>query len=106
MSCLEVDGTPVAINYYFIGQDTLYFYQSGWDLNFSKISPGLALHLWSIIDCEYRYYDFMLGDDKDSYKKRFGCSEIPMVNIQLRRNWHKIFLSKMIMRLRALYQNR
>lgn len=76
ISVLELDGKPIAINYYLSGFTTLYFYQSGWDSDFSKLSPGFSLHMWSIESCTEKAYDFMMGTNDKSYKNQFGCNRI------------------------------
>ena len=76
MSVLELDGEPIAINYYLFDLTTLYFYQSGWDSNSSNLSPGFSLHMWSIDSCTESTYDFMMGANDKSYKKQYGCNRI------------------------------
>jgi len=81
MSAILVDGQPIAINYYLSDENTLNFYQCGWDeKNFSNFSLGLTLHLWSIEHCTFKYYDFMMSGLNNSYKAKFYCQKIPMVN--------------------------
>lgn len=81
ISAIMVDNQPIAINYYLADESTLYFYQCGWDeSNYSNLSPGFALHLWSIVHCNFVYYDFMMGGVNDSYKAKFGCKKTPMFN--------------------------
>tara|TARA_R110001599_G_scaffold265265_1_gene465972 strand:- start:204 stop:1274 length:1071 start_codon:yes stop_codon:yes gene_type:complete len=76
-SIIEIDNLPIAINYYLLSNNYLYFYQSGWDQkNYSKLSPGFALHVWSIQNNFADNYDFMVGGHSDSYKKRYGCNNI------------------------------
>lgn len=76
ISVLELDGKPIAINYYLSDFTTLYFYQSGWDSDLSKLSPGFSLHMWSIESCTEKAYDFMMGTNDKSYKNQFGCNRI------------------------------
>ena len=84
ISAIIVNNTPIAINYYLADTTTLYFYQCGWDeTSYANLSPGFALHVWSIGQCSFKYYDFMMGGINDSYKAKFGCQKIPMVNIHI-----------------------
>ena len=72
MSVLTINDETVAINYYLTDHNTLYFYQSGWDENkHSQLSPGFALHIWSIINSPVARYDFMAGELTNSYKSKF-----------------------------------
>lgn len=100
ISAIMVNNKPIAINYYLADESTLYFYQCGWDeRNYANLSPGFALHLWSIEHCEFKYYDFMMGGLNDSYKAKFGCKKIPMVNNHIILNTWKYRLSKLINKL-------
>ncbi|WP_041737189.1 GNAT family N-acetyltransferase [Colwellia psychrerythraea] len=84
MSAIWVNDTPIAIHYYFSDATTLYFYQSGWnESEYSHLSPGLILHLWTIENNNKPYYDFMMGKKKDSYKAKFATLQQPMYNITL-----------------------
>lgn len=96
ISALMVNNKPIAINYYLADKSTLYFYQSGWDeSNYANLSPGFALHLWSIEHCNFVYYDFMMGGMNDSYKTKFGCQVTPMVNINIKLSKLKLFLIRL-----------
>lgn len=100
ISAITVNGKPIAINYYFYDENSLYFYQSGWDSeHYSNFSLGLSLHLWSIENCHYKYYDFMMGETKDSYKEKFGVQQKPMINVNMTINTSKIFIHKLIHKL-------
>jgi len=104
ISAICIDSQPIAINYYLTDKETLYFYQCGWDeVNHSKFSLGMALHIWSIEHCNHKYYDFMMGGLNDSYKQKFGCEQIPMTNIVLNITPWKIFLSKVIHKIKILF---
>jgi hypothetical protein len=100
ISAVTVDNTPIAINYYFSDETTLYFYQCGWDSNnHANFSLGLALHLWSIENCHYKYYDFMMGDIKHSYKSKYGAQREPMSNMVIKISPRKIFIHKLIRKI-------
>jgi len=84
ISIIEVNNSPIAINYYYVANNTLYFYQSGWNVEgYANMSPGFALHVWSIQNNPFGQYDFMMGKKNTSYKNKFGCNIISnMYNIQ------------------------
>jgi hypothetical protein len=97
ISAITVDNIPIAINYYFSDETTLYFYQCGWDSkNYANFSLGLTLHLWSIENCNHKYYDFMMGDIKHSYKSKYGAQQEPMSNMAIKIKPRKIFINKLI----------
>jgi CelD/BcsL family acetyltransferase involved in cellulose biosynthesis len=84
MSAIWVNGAPIAIHYYFVDPTTLYFYQSGWDeAEYSNLSPGLILHLWSIENNIKPFYDFMMGKKQGSYKAKFATIQQPMHNAKI-----------------------
>jgi hypothetical protein len=97
ISAITVNNTPIAINYYFSDDTTLYFYQCGWDSkNYANFSLGSALHLWSIENCHHKHYDFMMGDIKHSYKSKYGAHQEPMSNMVIKIKPTKIFINKLI----------
>jgi len=103
ISAIIVGNKPIAINYYFFDDTTLYFYQCGWDSeSYANFSLGLSLHLWSIENCPNQYYDFMMGELKDSYKEKFAALREPMTNIDIKVNPNKVFLHKLIKKLLLL----
>ncbi|XQW85358.1 GNAT family N-acetyltransferase [Thalassotalea piscium] len=106
ISAIIVNHKPIAINYYLADETTLYFYQCGWDeINYANLSPGFALHLWSIEQCPLKYYDFMMGGMNDSYKAKFGCKKTLMVSNHVIINSWKYLLNKIINKLR-IYVNK
>ncbi|MDO7084104.1 GNAT family N-acetyltransferase [Pseudocolwellia sp. AS88] len=105
ISAITVNGTPIAINYYFYDQTSLYFYQSGWDSEqYSNFSLGLSLHLWSIENCHYKYYDFMMGEMKDSYKEKLGVQQQPMINMNITINRKRVFILKLMHKIMSFIQ--
>jgi hypothetical protein len=101
ISAIIVDEKPIAINYYLNDKTCLYFYQSGWDeKEFSTLSPGLALHLWSIEHCNFEYYDFMMGSMNDTYKSKFLSTPASMHNINIQLTPWKLILKKVLYRLK------
>lgn len=100
ISAIIVANKPIAINYYFFDDTTLYFYQCGWDSeSYANFSLGLSLHLWSIENCPYQYYDFMMGELKGSYKEKFAALREPMTNIDIKVNPKKVFLDKLVQKI-------
>ena len=103
ISAISVDNNPIAINYYFFDETTLYFYQCGWDSEgYANFSLGLSLHLWSIENCSYQYYDFMMGELKNSYKEKFDAHREPMANLEIKVNPKKVFLHKLVHKVFSL----
>tara|TARA_R110002012_G_scaffold280749_2_gene469398 strand:+ start:3178 stop:4266 length:1089 start_codon:yes stop_codon:yes gene_type:complete len=103
ISAISVDNNPIAINYYFSDETTLYFYQCGWDSeNYANFSLGLSLHLWSIENCSYQYYDFMMGELKNSYKEKFDAHRELMANLEIKVNPKKVFLHKLVHKVFSL----
>jgi hypothetical protein len=97
ISAITVDNTPIAINYYFFDDTTLYFYQCGWDSeSYANFSLGLFLHLWSIENCPYKSYDFMMGEIKNSYKEKFGAYRESMTNLDVKVNPKKVFMDRLM----------
>lgn len=98
ISAVIVNNTPIAIHYYFISDNTLCFYQSGWDEEkYANTSPSFALHIWCMNNSNEIFYDLMMGNPKNSYKAKLGCNRISkMYNILLIRNKLKIRLTKLI----------
>lgn len=101
MSAVVINKVAIAIHYYFIFNNTLYFYQSGWDEeNYANVSPGFALHIWSMKNNQQKNYDFMMGNANNSYKAKLGCNRNnKMYNILLVRSKIKIIFKKLINKL-------
>jgi len=103
ISAIIVDDIPIAVNYYFGDDTTLYFYQSGWDSkNYANFSLGLSLHLWSIENCHHKYYDFMMGDINDSYKSKYGAQQELMTNIAIKIKPRKVIINMVTNKIRSL----
>lgn len=98
ISAVVANNTPIAIHYYFSANNTLYFYQSGWDEEkYANTSPGFALHLWSMKNSPVAFYDLMMGSSHNSYKAKLGCnSNQKMNNICLIKNKLKVSLNRMM----------
>jgi len=97
MSAVWVNNKAIAIHYYFLDATTLYFYQSGWNEHeYSKLSPGLILHLWTIENNNKPYYDFMRGEKHDSYKAKFATEQQPMHNITVNYSPIKLMIHRLL----------
>ncbi|MGY5450741.1 GNAT family N-acetyltransferase [Agarivorans sp. MS3-6] len=97
MSGVFIAGKAIALNYYLLDQNNLYFYQSGWDEHtYSRYSPGFALHVWSIINNPVTRYDFMMGAQSASYKAKFSCDESAMANFSLIKSPWRTRLFKLV----------
>jgi len=97
ISALNINNHIVAINYYLLDQDTLYFYQCGWHSEYANYSPGFALHQWSINQNKTNRYDFMMADLKSTYKSKYGCNEVnDMYNTTQVKSQTKYLLSKVL----------
>lgn len=103
ISAVVVNSVPIAINYYICSDNVLYFYQSGWDEdNYANASPGFALHIWSMSNNSYSLYDYMKGEENNSYKSKLGCNNnIKMHNILLIRSPLKALLAKIVDKIRS-----
>ena len=80
LSWLELDDSPIAIEYSFTGGDTVYYYQGGFDPTVSQLGPGWlmsALSMRAAIAEGYRYFDFLRGDEP--YKASWNATPRPLV---------------------------
>ena len=72
----------MAAEYGFVGDDTIYYYQGGFEPELADESPGwlsLAASLRLAIDQGYRSYDFLRGDE--SYKSSWRTVARPLVRV-------------------------
>ncbi len=75
---LELDAAPVAVVLCFDYNDTVYLYNSGYDVQHSDLSVGILSKVLSVKDSIERgrkRYDFLKGAEE--YKYRLGGKEIP-----------------------------
>lgn len=73
LCALVAGGRPLAMLYGLAYRDTFYFYQSGWDVDWSALAPGMVLHGWCIQHAcaeGLSEYDFLRGEE--SYKARWA----------------------------------
>ena len=96
---IKVGNTYVSILYNFKIKNTMYYYQSGFNLEeYSYLSPGVLAHSECIkrsIEEKIKYYDFMMGD-ASSYKRRFGCRAEKMYTVEA---YSKSLVGKIINKL-------
>lgn len=80
----ELDGRPVAAEYGFVGDGTIYYYLGGFEPELVDESPGwlsLAASLKLAIEQGYRSYDFLRGDE--SYKASWRATARPLVHVRI-----------------------
>ena len=107
MSAVFIGEQPIAIHYYLVSEDTVHFYQSGWDeQNFAKLSPGLFLHYWSITNCPKNHYDFMMGGLNNSYKAKFNADARAMLSISVVKKPAKLFFSKVFNKITQRFMSK
>lgn len=82
---LEVEGEKVAAYAYFSLNDTLYLYNSGYDLNvYGALSPGSVLLTYLVrhaIETGHTAFDFMQGDE--AYKYKFGGQDVEVMRLKI-----------------------
>jgi CelD/BcsL family acetyltransferase involved in cellulose biosynthesis len=81
---VEMEGEPVAIDYAFVGGDTIFCYQSGIDPRRLDAQPGWLDWTASIrraIGQGFRGFDFMRGNEP--YKATFRAEPIPLNEIRI-----------------------
>lgn len=86
MSFLIVDGVHAAGYINFVYEDRVMVYNSGLDSrSFGQLSPGIVLIAHNIkyaIEQNYRYFDFLRGDEE--YKYRLGGQDSPVFQLEAR----------------------
>jgi len=98
---IKYDNYTIAVIYSFLMNDTLYYYQSGFDLVENKKSLGIYAHSENIknsISSSIKQYDFMLGGPV-SYKERYGCDKYKMYNIKIYTSRFNLVLDKVLSKL-------
>ncbi|MBI4595681.1 MAG: GNAT family N-acetyltransferase [Candidatus Tectomicrobia bacterium] len=86
LSFLEEDGKKIASLFCFDYSNTIHIYNSGYDPEFSHLSPGLiclALTLRDAISKGRTYFDFLRGEEP--YKYRFGAKDKPILSLTIYR---------------------
>ncbi len=80
----EWEGRPLSADYSFVGGDTVYYYQGGFEPELADERPGwlsFAVSLKSAIEEGYRAYDFLRGDE--SYKASWRAVARPLVRVRI-----------------------
>jgi CelD/BcsL family acetyltransferase involved in cellulose biosynthesis len=84
MAVLEIDSTPVAVDYQFVGGTSVYSYQGGISPAALPTSPGQLLLMATLqraIGAGYRSFDFLRGDEP--YKAHWRAAAQPMDQIRI-----------------------
>jgi len=79
-----LDSQPIGVLFSFQYKDRIYLYNSGFDPDFSHLSPGIiaiGIDIKAAIDEGFKYYDFLRGEEK--YKLHFGAQK--RYTVRLRR---------------------
>ncbi len=85
LNFLELNGSPVAATMCFEYQDTVYLYNSGYDLSYRWLSVGFiskALCIKESIERGKKRFDFLKGGE--AYKYHLGGHELPLYRCQLK----------------------
>jgi len=80
----ELEGRPLSAEYSFVGGDTVYYYQGGFEPELADERPGwlsFAVSLKLAIEEGYRNYDFLRGDE--SYKASWRATARPLVRVRV-----------------------
>jgi CelD/BcsL family acetyltransferase involved in cellulose biosynthesis len=81
---LELEGEPIAAEYSLTGDDTIYYYQGGFDPQFADQRPGwlsFAASLKLAVEEGYQYFDFMRGDEP--YKASWKAGPVALSEIRI-----------------------
>lgn len=84
LGILQIDSEPVAAVMCFDYNESVYLYNSGYDIRYRDLSAGLmskVLSLKDSIERGKRRYDFLKG--AEDYKYRLGGSEIPIYSCRI-----------------------
>lgn len=81
---LELAGRPVAATFGLAYDDTFYLYNSAYEPDVARLSPGLVLvaHLvQEAIDAGMTKFDFLRGPER--YKFQLGAAPVPLHNVRI-----------------------
>ena len=84
---LEIGEVPVASTFAFQVEGTFYLYNSAYEPEAARLSPGLVLVSETVkqcIDREIEIFDFLRGPER--YKYELGAQAVPLNNLQVFRN--------------------
>ena len=85
---LQVSGTSIAALYGFETRQRFYYFQSGWDPQWSRLSPGTVMLSMVVEDCilrGLRQFEFLRGTEE--YKARWTDKSRPTLNVLAARDW-------------------
>jgi CelD/BcsL family acetyltransferase involved in cellulose biosynthesis len=80
----ELAGRPIAADYSFTGDNTVYYYQSGIEPAAESLSPGWLGMIGTLrlaIEQGYRRFDFLRGDEP--YKASWGAVPRPLHDVRI-----------------------
>jgi CelD/BcsL family acetyltransferase involved in cellulose biosynthesis len=86
LDLLEVAGRPLASTFSFEHDEHFYLYNSAYELELGRLSPGLVLVselLSRAIEGHIRVFDFLRGPER--YKYQLGAQPVPLNNVRIRR---------------------
>ncbi|HEV3138034.1 MAG TPA: GNAT family N-acetyltransferase [Pirellulales bacterium] len=81
---IELGGRPLSAQYCFVGGQSVYYYQGGFEPELANESPGwlsLATSIRWAIGEGYTSYDFLRGDE--SYKTSWKATSRPLVHVRV-----------------------
>jgi CelD/BcsL family acetyltransferase involved in cellulose biosynthesis len=84
LGILEMDSEPVAAVICFDYNESVYLYNSGYDIRYRDLSAGLITKVFSLkesIERGRKRYDFLKG--AEDYKYRLGGAEIPIYSCRI-----------------------
>ena len=84
LDLLEIGGRALASTFSFTFKDNFYLYNSAYEPDLSRLSPGFVLTselVRSSIESGLRIFDFMRGPER--YKYQLGAQAVPLNNVRL-----------------------
>jgi CelD/BcsL family acetyltransferase involved in cellulose biosynthesis len=84
LDLLEVGGRAVASTFSFQLKNTFYLYNSAYEPEAARLSPGVVLVsrlVEEAIDGGLRTFDFLRGDER--YKYQLGAQTVPLNNVRI-----------------------
>lgn len=103
LQILWKDDQPVAAHYHFVYRDRLYFFQSGLDPQWDKLSVGTSMTMLTVklaLESGVAEYDFLKGGER--YKKSWATGERTEYEFRLFRRAIMGSLSAALFRARLL----
>ncbi|HET7482033.1 MAG TPA: GNAT family N-acetyltransferase [Actinomycetota bacterium] len=84
LDILEIGGRPVASTFGFQLKNTFYLYNSAYEPDASRLSPGVVLVsnlVKESIESGLKTFDFLRGDER--YKYQLGAGTVPLNNVRV-----------------------